>query len=339
MEATPDTVYRMQANPGYFLGAPPVGELVFPVVKDATTALQALRAGEVQGSVAEVPPEQVAAFSRAPLAVMRGPSYASTLLQLNAERPPLDRPDVRRALDLAIDKQRLVETLLLGTGTPAAPGFVHPDSPFHDRALGPRFDPARAKALLDGAGARPGADGVRVLDGEPLAFTLLVQANNPLRLRAAELLGGMLKEVGVAVAVKSLDADSVDARVWPEFDVARGRDYDLAMWGWSAPVQVDIGRIAELVHSDPRIGTLNIGGYRSAEADRLADALRAAVGDAPRAEAARAVERQIAADVPFVMLYFADGAYAYRPQAYDGWVYQKGQGIYTRLSFVPGFGR
>lgn len=47
----------------------------------------------------------------------------------------------------------------------------------------------------------------------------------------------------------------------------------------------------------------------------------------------------IAADVPFVMLYFADGNYAYHAPSFDTWVYQKGQGIYTKLSFMTGFGK
>jgi peptide/nickel transport system substrate-binding protein len=59
----------------------------------------------------------------------------------------------------------------------------------------------------------------------------------------------------------------------------------------------------------------------------------------PCRAAIQGLERQIATDLPFVMLYFPDGAYAYRDSAYEGWVYQKGQGIYTKLSFIAGFGR
>jgi peptide/nickel transport system substrate-binding protein len=95
----------------------------------------------------------------------------------------------------------------------------------------------------------------------------------------------------------------------------------------------------ELVHSDPRIGTTNVGAYRSAEADAVGEGLRTTVDEAKRRPLAQAVERTIAADVPFVMLYFEDGNYVYRAQAFDGWVYQKGQGIYTKLSFLPAFGR
>ena len=339
IEATPDTVYRMQANADYFLGAPAVSELIFPVIKDLNTALQALRTGEVQALVREVPPEQIAPFSQAPFKIATGPGFASTMLQFNNQRAPFDRKEVRQAIDLAIDKAKLVETLLLGNATVATPGFLHPSSPFHDPSVRAQFDVAKAKQLLDQVGAAPGADGVRVLGGKPMAVTLLVYSNNPIRLRAAELITGMLKDVGIKVTVRALDTNALDALVWPDFDVAKGRDFDMSMWGWSAPVQVDAARIAEFVHSDPKFGTGNIGGYKSAAADALGDQIQVTAEEAKRKGLIQSVEKLVAADVPFSMLYFENGTYAYRAQTYDSWVYQKGLGIYTKLSFIPGFGR
>ncbi|GIW07678.1 MAG: peptide ABC transporter substrate-binding protein [Dehalococcoidia bacterium] len=339
VEANPNSAYRLQANTSYMLGAPTVTELIFPIIRDQNTAFQALRSGEVQAITRETPAELVNQFNSGPFKVAKGPGFASTLLQFNLERAPLDRREVRQAIDYAIDKRMLVQTLLLNLGTAATPGFVHPDSPYHDPAVNLRYDPNRAKSLLDGIGARPGSDGTRVLDGRPLSFTLLVYSNNPTRIRAAELISGMLKEVGITATVRAMDADSVDALVWPDFDVAKGRNFDMAIWGWSAPVQVDIGRLVDLVHSDVRIGTSNIGGFKSAEADRLADQLRTTADESTRKRLAQSIEQLIATELPFVMLYFADGAYAYRADAYDGWVYQKGQGIFTRLSFVPAMNR
>jgi len=339
IEATPDTVYRLQANNEYFLGAPVVKEIIFPVIKDANTALQALRTGEVQAMTRELPPEQLTAFSTAPLKVAKGPSYASTMLQFNNERFPFDRKEVRQAIDLAIDKKQLVDTLLLGAATIATPGFLHPSTRYHDASVAARYDQARAKQMLDQIGAAHGADVVRVLGGKPLSVTLLTYSNNPIRLRSAELITNMLKDVGIKVTVRSLDTNAVDALVWPEFDVAKGRDYDMAMWGWSAPVQVDSARIAEFLHSSFTLGTGNIGAYKNPQADTLGTQLQSTADEAKRKEIIQSLEKIAAADVPFVMLYFQDGNYAFRSDVYDRWVYQKGLGIFTKLSFIPGFGR
>jgi peptide/nickel transport system substrate-binding protein len=339
IEATPDTVYRLQANNEYFLGAPVVKEIIFPVIKDANTALQALRTGEVQAMTRELPPEQLTAFSQAPLKVAKGPSYASTMLQFNNERFPFDRKEVRQAIDLAIDKKQLVDTLLLGAATVATPGFLHPSTRYHDASVAARYDQARAKQMLDQIGAAPGSDGVRVLGGKPLSVTLLTYSNNPIRLRSAELITNMLKDVGIKVTVRSLDTNAVDALVWPEFDVSKGRDYDMAMWGWSAPVQVDSARIAEFLHSSFTLGTGNIGAYKNPQADTLGTQLQSTADEAKRKEIIQSLEKIAAADVPFVMLYFQDGNYAFRSDVYDRWVYQKGLGIFTKLSFITGVGR
>lgn len=71
-----------------------------------------------------------------------------------------------------------------------------------------------------------------------------------------------------------MDSDSVDAKVWPELDVAKGRDYDMTMWGWSAPVMLDTTSVSDILDSDTRLGRLNITGTRDGEIDRLAAELR-----------------------------------------------------------------
>jgi peptide/nickel transport system substrate-binding protein len=149
----------------------------------------------------------------------------------------------------------------------------------------------------------------------------------------------MLKDVGIQITVRALDPNATDALVWPEFDAAKGRDYDMSIWGWSAPVQIDPGRLVDLVHSDFSIGRSNIGALRSAQVDQLANELRVTVDETKRIQTVKSLEKAIADEVPFVMLYFQDGNYGYRAQTYDNWVYQKGQGIYTKLSFITGFGR
>jgi peptide/nickel transport system substrate-binding protein len=117
--------------------------------------------------------------------------------------------------------------------------------------------------------------------------------------------------------------------------VAKGRDFDLSMWGWSAPLQLSPTRMASLVHSDPTIGTSNIGGYRNPEADALADQLLTVIDPEQQQTLANEMEALIASELPFVMLFYADGNYVYRSDVYDQWMYQTGQGIFHKLSFQP----
>lgn len=330
-----DQRYRLEANEDYFLGAPRVEDVNIAIFADPSTAFAALRSGEIDMSAIRLEPQLVEQFEAADdLSVARGSGFASTLLQINTERALLDQVEVRRAIGLAIDPQELIDVVLLGTGTPPNPGFVHPDSPLADPSLAHTFDPQAANTLLDELGTEVGEDGVRTLDGDALTFELLVYADNPQRIRAAELIQEYLAEVGIGITISPQEAVTVDDQVWPGFDVAQGRDFDLSMWGWSAPVMLDAGRIAALGHSDPAIGTLNIGGLADAEVDAAADAVGAAEDAETRDAAARAYQAALAEARPFVPLYYADEIYGYRPANYDGWVFQDGQGILSKLSFV-----
>ncbi len=330
--------YRFTANTAYFAGKPAVDELLMPIIKDPTTVFSALKAGEIQATVRSLAPELVKDFQGiADLKIQRGPGYATTLLQFNNERAPWDKKEVRQAVALAIDTQKLVDTVLLGFGTVGNPGWLHPASPFHDLAVKGEYNVAKAKALLDGLGYKDtDNDGVREVSGKKMEGTLLAHSNNPMRIRTAELIVAALKDIGISIKVTSLEPASVDAKVWPDFDVAKGRDFDLTMWGWSAPVQVNPVRMGELVHSNPKVGSINIGGYKNPAVDRIADELGVTTDVVEQTKVARQLEAIIAQDLPFVVLFYEDGIYVYRPAAYDKWVYQKGQGIFHKLSFLPG---
>ncbi|HEX6073933.1 MAG TPA: ABC transporter substrate-binding protein [Micromonosporaceae bacterium] len=330
-----DQGYELQANPDYAMGTPKLDKIRVSIIPEQQTALAALRTGEVDTWSRTVPEEQAKGLERQRgIKIVRGPGFASTLLAFNNARKPFDNPEVRRAIAQAIDVDKIIETVLRGRAERGNPGFWHPDAPGADPALGHVYDVAGAKEALDAAGATPGGDGIQVLDGKPLNFTLLVYSVSPERIRVAELIRDMLKQVGIGVTVNSLDADSVDAKVWPGYDVTKGRDYDMAMWGWSAPVMLDTTMLPAVVDSDTTLGRLNITGTKDPQLDQLADRLRAATTLEERHTLLGDMQRRLAEIVPFVTLYYPDGAYAYRQDVFDGWVYQDGAGILNKMSYV-----
>lgn len=332
-----DQSYTLVANDDYAMGSPVAETVVLAVIPEPATAFAALRAGEVDMVSSIVEPQLVAEFEAdSELEVATGPGFAATMLNLNEGRPPFDDVDVRRAIGLAIDPQELIDTVLLGTGTAPNPGFLHPDGPLTNETATHEFDPEAAVALLDELGATVGSDGVRELNGEAMRYELLVYADNPSRIRSAEIISEQLAEVGIDAEVTALEAETVDEQVWPGFDVSNGRDYDMAMWGWSAPIQLDAARLGALLHSDPEIGTLNVTGLADADVDALVDQVRAAPTVEERAPLIGQLETLVADVRPFVMLFYQDGAYAYRTSTFDGWVYQSGQGLLGKLSLVGG---
>ncbi len=329
--------YRLVANDTYFAGRPKVRELILPIVRDATVTFTALKAGEIDTTVRPLSPEVVAEFEKtAGMKVARGAGYATTLLQFNYEHPLLKDVRLRQAIAHAINTRLMVRLLLLGYGVVGSPGYIHPDSPFYNPAVTFTANKTRAVQLLNEAGYTDrNRDGIRdAPDGTPLRFTLLTLAGNPIRVRGADLIRTWLRDVGIDVRVVAQEDASIIAQVWPDFDVCKGRRFDMAVFGWSAPVMNRATSLRDLFHSDCRFGTINIGGYKNPEIDRLGADLATATSPDRQKQILFEMQKVIAADVPIHVLFYQDGVYAYRADRHDAWVYQKGQGIVNKLSFV-----
>lgn len=336
-EVRENQFYRLVANTQYFAGQPRVRELVLPIVRDATVSFTALQAGQIDANVRTLTPELVAQFERLPgIKVVRGPGFATTILQFNNEHPLLRDVRLRRAIASAINTNLMVRLLTLGYAAVGSPGYIHPASPFYATGLKFEASKSRAVSLLNEAGYRDrNGDGIReAADGTPLQFTLLTLAGNPIRIRGAELIRTWLKDIGIGTTVRVQEDAAIIDQVWPDFDVCKGRRFDMAVFGWSAPVMSRPTALVDLFNSSCQVGTINIGGYKNAEIDRLGTELLVTVDPARQKQISAAMQRIIAQDLPIHVLYYLDTIMAYRSGAYDRWAFQKGQGIVTKLSFV-----
>ncbi|HSW36530.1 MAG TPA: ABC transporter substrate-binding protein [Candidatus Limnocylindrales bacterium] len=332
--------YIFEAVPGYFRGDALVERIVMPIIPDITTIFQALTAGSIHATTAHVAPELVSVFAaERDIAVMSGPGLATTLLQINNEVYPFTLPEMRRAVMLALDLQELVDVVLLGHGDPGSLGFFHPAGIFGTDAFVPERDLTKSNELLDGLGFLRQGDFRVDGNGQPLSFELLVAANNPLRIRSAELIAEQLKEVGIDIRVVSLEPTTLDERVWPGFDVSQERNYTLSIWGWSAPVQLRPDALIQLAATDHAMGSLNLGGFASSEFERLAERFITEMNADARKAIIDEMQVLFARDIPLIPLFYQQVIMAYRPAAYAGWVLQQGEGIINKMSFLPGFAR
>jgi peptide/nickel transport system substrate-binding protein len=332
-----DQFYRLGANPDYWGPAPVFDTIIAPIIRDETATFQALLAGDIDVAVRTVPAGIVDSFAnRADITLAQGPGFASTILIMDVSEGALADVEVRRVIAGTIDYGRLIDTLLLGYGTAGTPGFLHPASPFANPATAEytHLAPEEAAARLAAAGYERGADGVFTgADGDRLQFEFLAPSNNPTRLRAAELIAQDLEAAGIRVTVRAIENEALVQRAWPDFDVSRGRDYEMSMFGWSAPVNARAD-LRGLLHGDPVKGTLNLSGYSDPEADRLTDEAAVTTDDEERRQLLFEAQERLAEDLPLITLFYQDGIYAYRPAAFDGWEYMAGQGIINKRSFV-----
>lgn len=332
--------YILEAVAGYFRGKPLVERIVLPIITDRAAIFQALRAGSLDAATANLPPELVGEFEAVEeINIASGPGLATTLLQFNNEFYPFNLPEMRKAVALALDLQELVNIILLGFGDPGSLGFFHPAGFLGSAAFVPERNLDRSNELLDGLGFLRRGD-IRVDDqGRPLSFDLLTQADNPLRIRTAELIARQLSAVGIEIEVVSMESNTLDDRVWPEFDVSQGRNYALTLWGWSAPLQLRSEALVQLFASAYDQGSFNIGGFADDEFDLLAERLANEIDQDRRRLIIDEMQRLIAEKIPMIPLYYQQVIMAYRPAAYDGYILQQGSGIINKMSFLPGFTR
>jgi peptide/nickel transport system substrate-binding protein len=224
-------------------------------------------------------------------------------IDLNLENRLLKDRRVRQALLLALDREALVKQLFEGK-QPVAASFVNPlDKVIADDVPRWNYDPARAAALLDAAGFRPGADGIRAdAAGERLSFELMTTAGNRTRELVQQVLQNQWKRVGVEIRIRN-----EPARVFFG-ETTRKRAYQaLAMFAWiSSPENGPRGQLhSEMITREANgWAGQNYTGFANAEMDKLIDALELELDFGKRKAIWAEIQRIYATELPVLPLYF-----------------------------------
>jgi peptide/nickel transport system substrate-binding protein len=172
---------EMRANPFYYRGKPKIERLEIRFVPDPNTALNLLRTHEVDGYFSDQDYGNYPLLREiAGLRVSKTPTNAVGAIVFNTRDPVTGDARVRRALALAIDIPSTMQKTYRGAivSTDAGRGlwiWAYDSGATPD--IG--YDPTRARALLDAAGWKPGADGIRRKDGRALDVLFIIQAATP----------------------------------------------------------------------------------------------------------------------------------------------------------------
>jgi len=223
----------LAANDDYVDGRPHLRRIVLSFFPDETASAFALRTHQIDWLFEPTITAVRALAGDRDVRVERFDAVTFQGVYLNLGRPALADVRVRRAISLAIDRRRLVDTLERGDAVPATADI--PDFSWaHDATLRAPFDPAAAGALLDAAGWRRGPDGIRVRDGKRLALTYVFWTGTPLLGALAVQVQAQLRAAGIDLTLRSYDANLLFAHDGP---YARG-NFDLAyvqFWNYDDP--------------------------------------------------------------------------------------------------------
>jgi dipeptide transport system substrate-binding protein len=214
-----DAVIRYQAHPDYWEGKQPIDDLVFAITTDASVRTQKLRAGECH--VAPYPnPADIASLKEdANLQMMEQEGLNIGYLAYNALQPPFDNPKVRKALNMAINKQAILDAVYQGAGAAAKNPIPPTMWSYNDEVQDDPYDPDAARKMLEEAGVK---------DLNMKIWAMPVQRPyNPDARKMAELIQADFAKVGVGVEIVSYE--------WGEYlERSKAKDRDGAvLLGWT----------------------------------------------------------------------------------------------------------
>jgi peptide/nickel transport system substrate-binding protein len=214
-----DAVVRYAANPDYFAGKPAVDALIYAITPDANVRLQKLRRGECQIALSPKPMDVSAAEQDAALKVVSTPAFMTAFVAFNSQHPPLDKPEVRQAINLAFDKANYLKAVFEGSAI-AANGPYPPNTWSYAKDLpGYPHDVEQAKALLAKAGLKDGF--ATTIWTRPTGSLL-----NPNPSLGAQLLQADLAKIGVRAEIRVIEWGELVRR-------AKAGEHDILFMGWA----------------------------------------------------------------------------------------------------------
>ena len=252
-----------EANPDYYGEEPKIKKLtVLFMEEDAALAAAMAGQADVAHTAASYSDQEIEGYS-----LMRVDTVDNRGFNLPVTEPEekdgivygnslTSDVNVRRAINLAIDREEMIDNVLNGYGTVAY--SVCDKMPWYNDEAVTEYDLEAAKALMDEAGWTEGKDGIREKDGEKAELTLMFSNGDSVRQALAEDTANQLRELGIEVKTEGVGWDTA-------YDRAQSEPL---MWGWGAHTPMELYNI---YHSMEDTGLAQYSPYANETVDKYMD--------------------------------------------------------------------
>lgn len=331
--------WRLEANESYWIGRPEVDEVVFRLFNNPDAMVAALERGEVD-AIHDVPSNAIAGLeSTEGIVVVDGQQGGFDEIAVNGGRPESQRVEgignghpalsdleFRRAIAHAIDKQTIVDRVLVGRGTPgttmspsASPAWI-PEIPEEEQLA---FDLDRARQILEDAGyVDMNGNGVREMPGggEDIELVYAVRTESQVAAPVAEFVSGWLEEIGIGTTLRPMNDNTL-------IEVIGKGDYDLFHWGWVPFVDPDpmlsYFKCDQLsLDPDDPTNYYNDASWCDPAYDEDYQAQNTELDREAREEIVHRMLRRLYDAAVYHVLYYEGDQQAYRTDRYEGWIRQ-----------------
>ncbi len=249
-----DAVIRYVRNDEYWGEPAKVESLIFAITPDASVRYQKVQAGECHIMAYPNPADVEAMKASDQVEVMEQEGLNVGYLAYNTKMPPFDNPKVRKALNMAIDKQAIIDVVFQGSGQIAKNPIPPTMWSYNDAVEDDPYDPEAAKKILEEEG---------VSDLKLKIWAMPVQRPyNPNARRMAELMQEDFSKIGVDVEIVSYE--------WGEYlERSKAEDRDGAvLLGWTGDNGDPDNFLAVLLGCDA-VGDANRAQWCNEDFDKL----------------------------------------------------------------------
>lgn len=233
-----------------------------------------------------------------------------TYVGWNEKKPFFKSSKVRRALTMAVDRQRIIKQFLNGMAMEIT-GPLFPFDRAYDRNIKPwPYDLQMARRLLEEEGWYDhNGDGIidKVIDGQdvPFRFTLAYISRSVLGKNIAEFIATSLKEIGIDCRTSGLDYPDMTAKI-------NDKNFDALLMGWALGSPPDDPRQIWYTNKGDEKGSSNYIGFSNAEVDEIINTLDFEADPQKRIELYHRFHRIIHEEAPYIFLDCPKVAFLYR---------------------------
>jgi len=294
-------------------GAPYLQRIVYKIITEPSTRLAALETGEVQ-FIEDVPPTDLDRVkqNRNYKVIEITQAGSGWSLMFNQNRPPTNELAIRRAIQLAVDKDGLAKSVWGGVFKPAC-------SPFTTNLYG--YDPEtckkyarnvdQARRVLDEAGWQMGPDGTRVKGGQRLSINFYFRTENPKLREMTAFIQANLRPLGFEIQLIGQAGPAY-------FQSVRTGLHHIQYW-WETGT--DAGQILRvLFHSSNAGGGTNRNNYRNAEMDALIEQIGGEANPRKLKELLVKAQAKVLDEAVMVFLVDPPSLYAHQQRLTDVWM-------------------
>jgi peptide/nickel transport system substrate-binding protein len=270
----------LSANQSYWDGPPAVSTVTVQFIADDDARANRMREGKLDG--AALPPRIASTFEGTEgLAVVTHNAASVNTVTLPTGNPVTEDPAIRLALNHALNRRLIVDTVLASKGTEASTPVPDALAEFVEPAARYTYDVTKALDVLGEAGWAPGSDGLRTRNGVVAKFTLLYLGGDTLSRDLADAFATAARGIGVQVSTEPADETLILTR----------SATTAVLLAFGNPFDPDL-RLYRMLHSTMS-GEVdaNPGRYANPTVDAALDSGRSATDPAARATAYRKLQR------------------------------------------------